>query len=109
MSNESRALTDAEEVYYDQYDEDVTAGRVPIIGHGARRDGTRISDAELDDIFRGRPTLGRSRAAGRGRSPRRQVRLPERTNAALDAYVEKHGTTASAVIREALEAYLANA
>ena len=63
-------------------------------------------DTDLDAILRGRPGLGQSHATGRGRSPRRQVRLPEHTNAALDAYIEKHGTTASAVIRDAVEAYL---
>jgi len=65
-------------------------------------------DTDLDAILRGRPGLGQSHATGRGRSPRRQVRLPEHTNAALDAYIEKHGTTASAVIRDAVEAYLSH-
>lgn len=102
-------LTEADQAYYNQLDEDVTAGRVPTIGHGTHRDGSRISDTDLDAILRGRPGLGQSHATGRGRSPRRQVRLPEHTNAALDAYIEKHGTTASAVIRDAVEAYLATA
>ncbi|WP_314719379.1 ribbon-helix-helix domain-containing protein [uncultured Actinomyces sp.] len=35
------------------------------------------------------------------------MRLPESTNDALDAYVREHNTTASAVIRDAVEAYLA--
>lgn len=94
-------LTEAEQAYYNQLDEDVTAGRVPTIGRGTRRDGSRVSDTELDAVLRGRP--------GRGRSPRRQVRLPEHTDATLTAYVEKHGATASAVIRDAVEAYLATA
>ena len=102
-------ITEADQSYYNQLDEDVTAGRVPTIGHGTSRDGSRISDADLDAILRGRPGLGQSHATGHGRSPRRQVRLPEHTNAALDAYIEKHGTTASAVIRDAVEAYLATA
>ena len=102
-------LTEAEQAYYNQLDEDVTAGRVPTIGRGTRRDGSRVSDTELDAVLRGRPGLGQSRATGRGRSPRRQVRPPEHTDAALTAYVEKHGTTASAVIRDAVEAYLATA
>ena len=38
----------------------------------------------------------------------RSARPPEHTDAALTAYVEKHGTTASAVIRDAVEVYLAN-
>ena len=102
-------LTEADQAYYNQLDEDVTAGRIPTIGRGTHRDGSRISDTDLDAILRGRPGLGQSHATGRGRSPRRQVRLPEHTNAALDAYIEKHGTTASAVIRDAVEAYLATA
>ena len=102
-------FTDAEQAYYNQLDEDVTAGRIPAVGRGTRRDGSRISDAGLDAILRGRPGgLGQFHATGRGRSPRRQVRLPEHTNAALDAYIEKHGTTASAVIRDAVEAYLSH-
>ena len=102
-------ITEADQAYYNQLDEDVTAGRVPPIGHGTSRDGSRIGDTELDAILRGRPGLGQSHATGRGRSPRRQVRLPEHTDAALTAYVEKHDTTASAVIRDAVEAYLATA
>ncbi|MDU0348338.1 ribbon-helix-helix domain-containing protein [Actinomyces sp. MRS3W] len=109
MNDKPHVLTDAGQAYYDQFDADVTAGRVPAIGRGTRRDGSRIADSELDEILRGRPALGQDHATGRGRSPRRQVRLPEHTNAALDAYVKKHGTTASAVIRDALESYLANA
>jgi len=38
--------------------------------------------------------------------PRRQVRLPEHTNTALDTYAKTHGLTPSAVIRDALNAYL---
>ena len=102
-------FTDAEQAYYNQLDEDVTAGRIPAVGRGTRRDGSRVSDTGLDAVLRGRPGLGQSRATVRGRSPRRQVRLPERTDAALTAYVEKHGATASAVIRDAVETYLATA
>lgn len=102
-------FTDAEQAYYNQLDEDVTAGRIPAVGRGTRRDGSRISDTDLDAILRGRPGLGQSHATGRGRSPRRQVRLPEHTNAALDAYAQAHDTTPSAVIRDAVEAYLATA
>ena len=76
----------------------VDKGALPIIAGG--------TGLYLDAILRGRPGLGQSHATGRGRSPRRQVRLPEHTNAALDAYIEKHGTAASAVIRDAVEAYL---
>ena len=51
-------LTEAEQAYYNQLDEDVTAGRVPAIGRGTRRDGSRVSDTELDAVLRGRPGLG---------------------------------------------------
>jgi hypothetical protein avisC_01783 len=46
---------------------------------------------------------------GSGRSPRWQVRLSAATDAALERYVAAHGTTASAVIRDAIETYLAAA
>ena len=51
-------FTDAEQAYYNQLDEDVTAGRIPAVGRGTRRDGSRISDTDLDAILRGRPGLG---------------------------------------------------
>ena len=102
-------LTEADQAYYNQLDEDVTAGRIPTIGHGTHRDGSRISDTDLDAILRGRPGLGQSHPAGRGRPPPRRARLPGHTDATLTASVEKHGTTASAVIRDAVEAYLATA
>ncbi|WP_127841667.1 gamma-glutamyltransferase [Actinomyces wuliandei] len=109
MTEAHHTLTEADQAYYDAYDEDVTAGRVPAVAHGTPRDGSRVSDAELDAILRGRPTLGYDRATGHGRSPRRQVRLPEATSAALDAYAAAHDTTPSAVIRDAVEKYLATA
>ena len=74
-----RQFTAAEQAYYSQLDEDVTAGRIGTVRRGTPRDGSRISDDELDAILRGRPGLGRDHATGTGRSPRRQVRLPERT------------------------------
>jgi len=109
LTNTHHTITDAEQAYYGQLDEDVTAGRVPTIARGTSRDGSRIDDNELDAILRGRPNLGQDHATGTGRSPRRQVRLPEHTNAALDAYAQAHDTTPSAVIRDAVEAYLATA
>ena len=105
----AHTLSEADQAYYDQLDEDVTAGRVPTIARGAARDGSRMSDVELDAILSGRPSLGATHATGRGRSPRRQVRLSEQTDAALDEYVTAHDTTASAVIRKAVEAFLATA
>ncbi|SPT53703.1 Uncharacterised protein [Actinomyces bovis] len=106
MTIHRTTFSDADQAYYDQLDEDVTAGLIPTIARGAPRDGSRISDEELDAILGGRPNLGEARATGKGRSPRRQVRLPEATSDALDAYAAANGTTPSAVMREALEAYL---
>lgn len=62
--------------------------------------------ASREFLGRGRPTLGASRATGEGRSPRRQVRLDAETNARLDAYADQTGSTASEIIRAALQAYL---
>ncbi|MCL2849759.1 MAG: ribbon-helix-helix domain-containing protein [Micrococcales bacterium] len=69
--------------------------------------GTLRDEDELRAVFAGRPALGRTHATGHGPSARRQVRLPESTNAALDAYVAHNNTTPSAVIRDALTEYLA--
>ena len=44
-------FTDTEQAYYNQLDEDVTAGRIPAVGRGTRRDGSRISDTDLDAIL----------------------------------------------------------
>lgn len=104
-----RVFSEADQAYYDRFDRDVTAGRVPTVARGTRRDGSHIADDELEAILHGRPRLGHDHATGDGRSPRRQVRLPESTNDALDAYAAAHGMTASAVIRDAVEAYLATA
>lgn len=57
----------------------------------------------------GRPNLGNENATGKGRSPRRQVRLNTSTNKRLDEYAKAHGKTASEVIREALDDFLASA
>lgn len=57
----------------------------------------------------GRPNLGASRATGHGRSPRRQVRLPEELNKQLDSYATARGESVSDVIRDALTHYLASA
>lgn len=66
-------------------------------------------EEELGALMGGRPRLGHARATGGGASARRQVRLDEKTNAALDAYAADHGMTPSAVIRAALDDYLATA
>lgn len=71
--------------------------------------GDLPDEAALRAVFTGgRPNLGHTHATGRGASTRRQVRLPEHTNTALDTYAKTHGLTPSAVIRDALNAYLTN-
>ena len=47
-------LTEAEQAYYNQLDEDVTAGRVPTIGRGTRRDGSEARRVGKECIPRGR-------------------------------------------------------
>ena len=99
-----------EDAYYDAYDEDIAAGRVKPVRTTLRASpGTRVSNDELDTIFRGRPNLGEVHATGAGRSPARQVRFSPATDAALTEYVRAHDTTTSAVIRDAVEKYLATA
>ena len=99
-----------DDAYYDAYDEDIVAGRVKPVRTAHRTNpGARVSDDELDAIFRGRPNLGQTRATGAGRSPARHVRFSPATDAALAEYVRAHATTTSAVIRDAVEKYLASA
>ncbi|WP_229116745.1 ribbon-helix-helix domain-containing protein [Actinomyces bovis] len=101
------AQRDDEDTYYDAYDEDIVAGRVKPLRSFHRHDaGTRVSDDELETIFRGRPNLGEVRATGAGRSPARHVRFSPATDEALTKYVQARSTTASAVIRKAVEEYL---
>lgn len=107
MSENTQDLTPAEQERWERLDRDVTTGRARRVGAVHHRDGSPLAGVELDAILRGRPSLGSSHASGQGRSPRRQVRLPEATNAALDAYARAHGLTPSAVIRDAVEVYLA--
>ncbi|MEG8104706.1 gamma-glutamyltransferase [Actinomyces oris] len=99
-----------DDAYYDAYDEDIVAGHVKPVRTTLRTSpGSRVSDDELDAIFRGRPNLGENHATGAGRSPARHVRFSPATDAALAEYVRAHGTTRSAVIRDAVEKYLASA
>ena len=83
-------------------------GRATSRGANAPRpaEAPRRDEDELRAIMRGRPSLGSTHATGKGASARRQVRLPERTNTALDDYATAHGMTPSAVIRQALDAFL---
>ncbi len=97
------ALTDA--TTNDELDVLATTGALRPLG--APDGGGPIADEdELRAILGGRPNLGHRRATGAGASARRQVRLPERLNTALDAYATAHNTTPSSVIRDALTAYL---
>ncbi|WP_201288690.1 gamma-glutamyltransferase [Actinomyces sp. zg328] len=92
----------------DKLDALANAGALRPIGQPLG--GGDIADEdELRAIMGGRPNLGSPRATGAGASARRQVRLPESLNTALDDYAAAHNTTPSAVIRDALEAYLASA
>lgn len=67
--------------------------------------GALRTEVELRAVFDGRPSLGHPRATGRGPSARCQVRLPESTNAALDACAAQHDKTPGTIIREALDEY----
>ena len=74
-------------------DEATQTPQTSPVFHG--KDAARASRAFLG---RGRPALGSDRATGQGRSPRRQVRL--------DAYAAQTVTSASQIIRDALDTYL---
>lgn len=74
--------------------------------------GVNYRTAESEAIERefakvGRPSLNTHHASN-GASPRRQVRLPHDLNEALDSYAAETGTSASHVIRQALERFLTN-
>ncbi|WP_130840235.1 CopG family transcriptional regulator [Corynebacterium neomassiliense] len=62
---------------------------------------------EALDMFRraGRPRLD-GESSKKGHSPRRQVRLPDDLNSALDTYATRHNLSPSEVIRAALDQYL---
>lgn len=74
--------------------------------------GERLTNAVVDRIvdevhatMAGRPSL----TAPGTRSPEVKARVPRATKARLDAVASKRGTTASVIIREALDAYLKTA
>lgn len=74
--------------------------------------GERLTNAVVDRIvdevhahMAGRPSL----TAPGTRSPEVKARVPEATKARLEAVAAERGTTASVIIREALEAYLKSA
>jgi hypothetical protein len=64
-----------------------------------------VSASELDRIARG----GRPSMSGAGTSPKRQVRLPADVDAALVRLAQAQGRTPSAVLRDAMTAYLRSA
>ena len=55
---------------------------------------------------RGRPSVGRTHAAGAGPSRRRQVRLSDELDAALTQAESRQQRPAAEIIRDALAAYL---
>lgn len=79
----NNAFTGAEQVYYDQFDEAVAAGRFQRLGHAHHRDDSAISDDELGATLREHPKAGHNHATGKGRSPRHQVPRSKATNDAL--------------------------
>ena len=75
------------------------------------RDGTRITEKRAEEIVQevlnsvGRPSL-----TGPARhSPEVKARVPERLKVALDAEAKRRGETPSALLRIALEEFLAKA
>ncbi|KAB1504139.1 CopG family transcriptional regulator [Corynebacterium sp. 320] len=69
---------------------------------------TEESDTIEQEFARaGRPSLN-ANPMGNGASPRRQVRLPHDLNDALDRYAAETGTSASHIMRLALERFLSN-
>lgn len=74
--------------------------------------GERLTEAVVERIvdearaaMAGRPSL----TAPGTRSPEVKARVPRQTKERLDAVAAKRGTTASEIIREALDAYLKTA
>lgn len=61
----NNAFTEAEQVYYDQFDEAVTAGRFQRLGHAHHRDDSAISDYELGATLHERPKAHPSCHPGR--------------------------------------------
>jgi len=79
----------------------------PPSGGGPIKDEDELRAVFAAGRAAGRPSLGHTHATGRGPSARRQVRLPESTNAALDTWAARHDKTPSSIIREALDEYFA--
>ncbi len=102
--SDDRKLTDAE---YRAWAASIDAdgGRGWAHSDVAVGEDARTASAAFFSRALGHPTLGESHAAGE--SARRQVRLPADLNQRLDSYTAEHHTSPSAVIRDALERYLA--
>jgi len=62
-----------------------------------------VDDEPAETTGRGRPKVG---GAGKGESPKRQVRLSEELDAKLTERAQRDETTAAAVMRDAIEFYL---
>jgi hypothetical protein len=109
-----------DEAYYEQLAAEVEADdyELPADAVVVRGEGDEPGRAILaqymtpDDLEaasrrgRGRPRLS---SGGPGRSPKRQVRLPEELDAALVRLAQDQGRTPSAVVREAVETYVRSA
>lgn len=92
------AYAESEELAQDA----MSAGGITLDGVDAAAAGR----GALERASGGRPSLGESHAAGRGRSPKRQVRLTPEASERLDAFAREHDMTPSAVIRRALDVFL---
>lgn len=71
-----------------------------------RGEEAKEASERIVEKYSGRPNLGSDHAQNKGRSPRRQVRLPEDVDNRLNEYAREHETTPSQVMRDAIEAYL---
>lgn len=80
----NNAFTEAEQVYYDQFDEAVTASRFQRLGHAHHRDGSAITDDELDAGLCGRPMIRYDSVTSKAYSPRCRVGPSEATSDAPD-------------------------
>lgn len=87
---------------------DVDLEKEVVLLPSGERLTTAVVDRIVDEVharMAGRPSL----TAPGSRSPEVKARVPEATKARLDAVAAERGTTASVIIREALDAYLKTA
>ena len=92
---------------------DITPNMEVYSGEEAARRGRALLESALDEDelatlnslpAPGRPSVGTN--IPKGESPQRRVRLPRDLDDALAARAEREGRTTSAVMRDALTAYL---